>query len=81
MGVVDSKVFRSGNSEAVRLPKEVAYGEEIEVTITRTGDVITIRPKKKQSVAEMIERMRRIGAPEDGVQTRDPFEDPERTGL
>ncbi len=81
MGAVDSKVFRSGNSEAVRLPKEVAYGEEIDVVVSRMGDVITIRPKRKQSIAEMIRKMQEIGAPEDGVQAREPFEDPERPGL
>ncbi len=80
MGAVDSKVFRSGNSEAVRLPKEVAYGADIEVSISRSGDVITIVPKRKQSVAEMIERLRNLPKP-DYIEEREPFEAPDRPGL
>ncbi|MEJ0028183.1 MAG: hypothetical protein WDN01_19315 [Rhizomicrobium sp.] len=39
-----SKVFRSGNSNAVRLPAEIAYPVNTEVEITRHGDTVTIRP-------------------------------------
>ena len=46
MTTVTSRVFRSGNSEAVRLPKAVAFGQEVEVTIVKTGDVLTISPKR-----------------------------------
>src|SRR6202048_4066531 len=42
MAVADSRTFRSGNSEAVRLPRNVAFGREVEVTIVRSGDVLTI---------------------------------------
>jgi hypothetical protein len=35
----------------------------------------------KRCIAEMIARMREIGAPEDGVQVREPFEAPDRPGL
>ncbi len=80
MGVVDSKVFRSGNSEAVRLPKEVAYGAEIEVTITRIGDVITIVPKRKATVAELVEKLRTLPKP-DYVEVREPIEFSDRPGL
>lgn len=80
MGAVDSKVFRSGNSEAVRLPKEVAYGADIDVTVSRTGDVITIMPKRRLSVAELIERLRSLPKP-DYVEEREPFEAPDRPGL
>jgi len=81
MGKVDSKVFRSGNSEAVRLPKEIAYGEDIEVTITRLGDRLMIEPKRTKGVADFIALVRKIGPAPDGVQVRDPVEPPERTGL
>ena len=39
MTVVKSRTFRAGNSEAVRLPREVAFGPDPEVTIVRHGDV------------------------------------------
>jgi len=79
---VDSKTFRSGNSEAVRLPKEVAFGPDVPVTIRRVGDTLTITPKKKlRTVGDLIERLREIGPPPDGVQEREPIEWPERPGL
>ena len=46
MSSANSRVVRSGNSEAVRLPKSVAFGREVEVTIIRSGDILTIFPKK-----------------------------------
>ena len=80
MGVVDSKTFRSGNSEAVRLPREVAYGRDTEVTIVRSGDILTIFPKRSQSPAEMVARLRALG---DALppEIREPIEFPERDGL
>ena len=86
MNVVNSKTFRSGNSEAVRLPKEVAFGANIDVVIERNGDVITIRPARdpeevKRKLVQLYHDMVAIGAPSDGVQERDPFEFPERPGL
>jgi antitoxin VapB len=86
MGLVDSKTFKSGNSVAVRLPKEVAFAPDIRVTIERNGDVLTIRPvvdpaAEKAQVVKLIERVRAIGAPDDGVQARPDFEAPERHGL
>ncbi|HEY0086744.1 MAG TPA: hypothetical protein VGB65_12660 [Allosphingosinicella sp.] len=77
---VDSKTFRSGNSEALRLPKEVAFGSDVEVTIRRVGDVLTITPKNR-TMAELVRRLREIGPPPDGVQPREPIEFPERPGL
>jgi antitoxin VapB len=77
---VDSKTFKSGNSEAVRLPKEVAFGPDVPVTIQRVGSVLTITPKKK-SMAELVRRMREIGPPPDGVQKRQRIIFPKRDGL
>ncbi len=42
MTVTKTRTFRSGNSEAVRLPKDVAFGEEVELVIVRSGDVLTL---------------------------------------
>jgi len=77
---VDSKTFKSGNSEALRLPKEVALGTDVEVTIRRVGDVLTITPKNR-TMAELVRRLREIGPPPDGVQEREPIEFPSRPGL
>ena len=42
MSIYRSKTFTSGNSQAVRLPKEIAYGDDVELIIVRSGDVVTI---------------------------------------
>jgi antitoxin VapB len=38
-----TRVFKSGNSQAVRIPAELA-DTDIDLEITRLGDVITIFP-------------------------------------
>ncbi len=47
-----AKVFMSGNSQAVRLPKEFKINVS-EVDIFRQGDDIVLRPTKK-SVADVV---------------------------
>ncbi len=78
---VDSKTFRSGNSEAVRLPKEVAFGPEVEVTIRKVGDTLTITPKRKRTMAELVERLREIGPPPGPPVGRQKIIFPKRRGL
>jgi antitoxin VapB len=79
MPTVSSRTFRSGDDEAVRLPEEVAYGAEIDVTIVRSGDVITIYPTRP-SIAEMLKRLDELPAP-DEIEVRDADVIPERPGL
>lgn len=86
MPVVTTRIFRSGNSEAVRLPREVAFGADIDVIVSREGDVVTIRPAidakaEKQKLVELLADLQAIGAPADGVQERDPVLFPYRRGL
>ena len=79
MTTVTSRVFRSGNSEAVRLPKGVAFGRDVEVTIVRSGDVLTITPKRL-SVQEMLAALDKLPVPSE-IQERDPDIFPDRPGL
>lgn len=79
MPTVTTRTFRSGNSEAVRLPKEVAFGRDVELTVIRSGDVLTIYPKKPP-MAELIERLRALPRPS-SIEVRDVEELPERPGL
>jgi antitoxin VapB len=74
-----TRTFRSGNSEALRLPREVAYGPGVELTIVRSGDVMTIYPTRP-SVAQMIERLNELPGP-GYVEVRDVEEIPEPSGL
>ncbi|MFM8820930.1 MAG: AbrB/MazE/SpoVT family DNA-binding domain-containing protein [Phenylobacterium sp.] len=79
MPVVRTRTFRSGNSQAVRLPKDVAFGDDVELVIVRSGDVMTIYPAET-TIAEMIDRLRTLPAPPD-IERRDEEDLPEREGL
>lgn len=53
-----AKVFRSGNSQAVRIPKEFQLeGDEVE--ILKRGKILVLRPKKK-SWATLIESLQKF---------------------
>lgn len=79
MTTVSTKTFRSGNSEAVRLPKDIAYGEGVELEATRTGEVTVLRPKHaRRTPAETVAALRAIGFPEKPDLTRPPFDYPDR---
>ncbi|WP_455274684.1 antitoxin [Rhizobium herbae] len=45
-----AKVFQSGNSQAVRLPKEFRFDVD-ELEITREGDAVILRPLVKNKQA------------------------------
>jgi antitoxin VapB len=79
MTVARTRTFRSGNSEALRLPKDVAFGEDVELVIMRSGDVMTIYPTIS-SIPEMIKRLRSMPAPPT-IEQRDDEELPEREHL
>ena len=55
-----TRVFKSGNSQAVRIPAEMAFARsDMEFTITRRGDQLVIAPKR-QNVAEMLAALRAL---------------------
>lgn len=76
---VTSRTFRSGNSDAVRLPRDVSFGPNVEVEIERSGDVITLR-LRRPSVKDMLAALDALPKPKT-VQKRDPFIAPIRKGL
>ena len=79
MPIARTKTFRSGNSEALRLPRDVAYGEGVELIVVRSGDVTTIYPASL-SIEAMIEQLHRLPVPS-SIEQRDVEELPERRGL
>ena len=79
MTVAKTRTFRSGNSEAVRLPKDVAFGEDVELVIVRSGDVLTLYPAAT-SIPEMIARLKTLPVPP-SIEKREDEELPERLGL
>ena len=74
-----SRTFRSGNSEALRLPKDVAFGDDVEVVMIRSGDVLTVYPAA-MAIPDMVARLRELPVPYE-LETRDVEDLPERPGL
>lgn len=79
MPIVRTRTFKSGNSEAIRLPKDVAFGEDTELVVVRSGDVMTIYPAAT-SIPTMIKRLRSLPKPPT-VEQRDTEDLPERSRL
>ena len=72
-----TRVFKSGNSQAVRIPAELAYADtEIDLEITRLGDIITIFPAR-DSLKEAVAALRRMPKPA-RVEKRRPIDVPLR---
>ena len=79
MATHKTKTFKSGNSQAVRLPKALAFPEGTELEIVRNGDVVTMRPAKLPC-HEMLRRLRELPAT-DYVEVQDTEELPDRPGV
>lgn len=79
MTIARTRTFRSGNSEALRLPKDVAFGADVELVLVRSGDVLTVYPAA-MTLPEMAARLRALPAPP-RVEARDVEELPERPAL
>jgi antitoxin VapB len=80
MHKVTTKPFKSGNSEAIRLPKDMAFGIGTEVEIERDGNVVTIRPRREKDWRAALQRLIDMPGPTT-VLEREPFEAPDRPGL
>lgn len=61
--MLHTKVFKSGNSQAVRLPKDFNF-DVSEVEIFRRGEEIVLR-KPRRSGKEIFEALARIELPDD----------------
>jgi len=72
-----TRAFKSGNSQAVRIPADLAYPDtEIDLEITRLGDVITISPARS-SMREIVAELRRMPKPA-RAEKRQPIDVPLR---
>ncbi len=55
-----TRVFKNGNSQAIRIPADLAYeSTDIEMEIERLGDELRIRPARR-SLAGILERFARF---------------------
>lgn len=59
--MIHGKIFKSGNSQAVRLPKGVRLNAE-EVEITVRGDALILRPSMPKSLAAAFDALASIGS-------------------
>jgi antitoxin VapB len=55
MQIFTTKLFKNGQSQAVRIPKQLQFTGVDEVTIRRQGNAVIITPKRKSwaSLAEV----------------------------
>ena len=71
-----TRIFKSGNSQAVRIPADLAYSDmQTDLQITRLGDVITIYPARS-SLKDIVAALREM--PPVPIEERDPIEVPDR---
>ena len=72
-----TRAFRSGSSQAVRIPTEIAYQDmNVDLSITRHGDVIVIAPSRP-SMKEVIAQLRAMSKPP-SVEVYEPIQLPAR---
>jgi antitoxin VapB len=72
-----TRAFKSGNSQAIRIPAEIAYADVgADLRITRLGDVITIFPVR-QSLKDAVTALRGMPKPPEAEQY-EPIDLPER---
>lgn len=90
MTVTNTRVFKNGNSAAVRLPAALGIVPGTRVTIEQTNGGVTIKPvhdktAAKQELLLLIADLQAIwaehGGPPERPAEREPFEMPERPGL
>jgi len=79
MSIARTRTFKSGNSQAIRLPKDLAFGDDVELLIVRSGDVMTIYPATG-GIPEMIARLQALPSPTT-IERYDDEDLPERPGL
>jgi antitoxin VapB len=57
-----TKVFRNGNSQAVRIPADLAFNQpDLDLEIERVGDELRIRPLRP-SLGGVLNRFARFGS-------------------
>lgn len=51
---MQTRIFKSGNSLAVRIPRELAFADDVqEVEIERVGDALMLRPVQQATLADL----------------------------
>ena len=75
-----TKIFRNGNSQAVRIPAELAYSAwDIDLIIERQGDELRIRPAQRR-LGDVMAKLAKF-SPDFMVDGRPDNEEDERAAL
>lgn len=75
-----TRIFRNGNSQAVRIPADLAYDRsDVEVEIERVGDELRIRPARRP-LAGVLKKFAKFGS-DFMAEGRGDQEQTEREGL
>ena len=75
-----TKIFKNGNSQAVRIPAELAYSAwDIDLIIERQGDELRIRPAQRR-LGDVMAKLAKF-SPDFGVDGRPDNEEGERAAL
>lgn len=80
MRIAHSKTFRSGNSEAVRLPKGFGFGIGVDVEIVREDDRVVIQPRRAFTGKDLVDALNALPLPKTPLK-REPILFPKRPGL
>ncbi|MGR9249201.1 antitoxin [Rhizobium leguminosarum] len=77
-----ARVFQSGNSQAVRLPKEFRFDVD-QVEVTREGDAVILRPRADRSLrwASLYSALERGLSADFMAEGREQPDEQERLGL
>ncbi len=94
MGIIEGRTFKSGNSVAVRLPRELGFEAGTAITLEKVGNRLEIKlavdpvpavdpVEEKRKLTEMLDKIKAIwtDAPYREIEQREPIEFPERHGL
>jgi antitoxin VapB len=75
-----TRLFQNGNSQAVRIPKELAYPRlDMEMEIERRGDTLVIRPARQRLIG--LARVFQAFGPDFMQEGRDQPDVPDREGA
>ena len=75
-----TKIFKNGNSQAVRIPAELAYSAwDIDLVIERQGDELRIRPAQRR-IGDVMAKLAKF-SPGFTVDGRPDNEEGERAAL
>lgn len=85
MSAHETRTFKSGNSEAVRLPKRLGFGIGAQVRVERDGDRLVLTPlsdpaTEKRKWLLFLHELAALPKPS-RVEVRERIEFPERSGL